>query len=457
MRESTFFLPTQSVASAFASGKIDLMGGLTEYSGTLALQLSLSEGVEARAAFRSDNWLRIYSVHNQETYSLNLEPFRKVSFPESPYAMLQNSIKIQEKGVWSASLVGGYFAMCYENRLPLRGMDIWINNELPIGQGLATRTAIQVAVLKVIGKLYLLTFNKTHLPYLVKKADHLVLNIQSGLIDPLGVTFGVPCKLLPVICQPDRVYSQLDLPPKLYFWAIQTGERMSEIERLKQAEVVRTASFMGYSLIAKMENIDPKTLADLRFQSGRTNLPYNGYLSEININVYVEKYKDNLPDKMSGEDFINECSETIDNQYFVDKNIIYNVKKCTSHAVAENFRSRAFLQFLGAIVPNALEQDEGFRKKHLSRMGSWLYESHESYASCGLSDDKSDLLFDLAKKYGANKEVYGAKITGKGIGGTVCIMTYGDQGIEAIYDLHQEYCERVGEYQPVFKVTSQIQ
>jgi galactokinase len=457
MRESPFFLPTQSVASAFAAGKIDLMGGLTEYSGTLALQLSLAEGVEAKAAFRNDNWLRIYSVHNQETYSLNLEPFRKVAFPDSPYAMLQNSLKIQEKGVWSASLVGCYFALCYENRLPLRGMDIWINNELPIGQGLATRTAIQVAVLRVIGNLYLLTFNKTHLPYLVKKADHLVLGIQTGLIDPLGVTFGVPGKILPVICQPDRVYNQLQLPPKLYFWAIQTGERMPEVERLKQIEVVRTASFMGYSLIAKMENVDPKTLADLRFQTGRTNLPYSGYLSEINYNLYLEKHKDNLPETMSGEDFINQYSETIDTQFFVDRKIIYNVKNCTTHAVAENFRSRAFLQFLGAIVPNALEKDEGFRKKHLSRMGAWLYESHESYLKCGLTDAKTDLLVDLAKKYGANREVYGAKVTSKGIGGTVCIMTYGDKGIEAMYDLHQEFCESVGEYQPVFKVISQIQ
>ena len=73
-----------------------------------------------------------------------------------------------------------------------------------------------------------------------------------------------------------------------------------------------------------------------------------------------------------------------------------------------------------------------------------MYESHESYSACGLGSDGTDLLVKLVKENKRN--LYGAKITGGGSGGTVAVL--GRQGADAeIAEIAETYQKQTG-YQP---------
>jgi galactokinase len=451
MSFAPFFLPTQSVAVATAAGKLDILGGFAEYSGTLGLQMLLKEQTKVQAAFRTDNLLRVYSANKQEFYLLNLEPYRKIFAPQDPYKTLHQSISIQQKGTWGAHVAGCLFSLCFENRLPLRGMDVFIESDLPIGQGLASSAALQIATLRVLGLLYRITYNKSHLPFLAQKAAYNVVGTQHGLMDQLAIAFGEIGKILPIICQPDKLSAIKEVPPKITFWGIDTGQRMAQAARELRYKEVKIAAYMGYSMIAQMENLDPKTLKDMRFRTGRSNLPYYGYLCQIGHDTFAEKYQSNLPDLMVGADFLENFGETIDFSNKIDPAKIYQVNPCTSHPIYENFRARAFYQLLFASVADALEQEDDFRKKLLLRLGSWLYESHRSTKKCGLTDEKTDILVNMAQRYGAENEIFGARVTDKGIGGTVCLMSYGEKGERAVRYLHQQFCREIGEETRIFK------
>ena len=58
----------------------------------------------------------------------------------------------------------------------------------------------------------------------------------------------------------------------------------------------------------------------------------------------------------------------------------------------------------------------------LALLGELMYESHQGYTECGLGSEATDLIVNLVRAEGKSNELYGAKITGGGAGGTVAIL-----------------------------------
>jgi len=51
-----------------------------------------------------------------------------------------------------------------------------------------------------------------------------------------------------------------------------------------------------------------------------------------------------------------------------------------------------------------------------------MFESHASYAACGLTEPGTDLLVELVRE-GRSEGLFGARITGGGSGGTVAVLS----------------------------------
>jgi L-arabinokinase len=71
--------------------------------------------------------------------------------------------------------------------------------------------------------------------------------------------------------------------------------------------------------------------------------------------------------------------------------------------------------------------------------------AHQSYGACGLGSAATDRLVEMVKEAGASAGVYGAKITGGGAGGTVCILAWGEQGRLTVDRIHQRYQKETGQ------------
>jgi len=73
-------------------------------------------------------------------------------------------------------------------------------------------------------------------------------------------------------------------------------------------------------------------------------------------------------------------------------------------------------------------------------VGELMYESHESYSSCGLGSRGTDLIVSLVRAEGPSKGMYGARITGGGSGGTVAVLGRSDAypAIRRIVDAYEK-------------------
>jgi L-arabinokinase len=87
-----------------------------------------------------------------------------------------------------------------------------------------------------------------------------------------------------------------------------------------------------------------------------------------------------------------------------------------------------------------LQEADEFESSLVS-LGELMNGSHRSYGDCGLGSDATDR---LAMAVSRNKGIYGARITGGGSGGTVCMICKGAAGLETAREIHRQYQKERG-------------
>jgi L-arabinokinase len=427
-----FFGDNQALIQASSTGRLDVMGGIADYSGSMVLQMPIKEKATVTVGHRGYNQLHIKSLDVTE----NNELFIDLEELPKNYKEANEYLKKLAGGDWASYIVGCFMVLMNEKHHSLGGLDILVKSEVPFGKGVSSSAAIEVATLKALGELYSIEFSGTELPILAQKAENLVVGAPCGLMDQLASYFGQDNYLLPILCQPDKIFSGIRIPDNLYFVGIDSGVRHA-VSGASYGEV-RTAASMGFSIIAQKQGVLKHDL------NGAKNhlLPYSGYLSNIPPSQYESKYAKSL-DSMYGKDFLNDFGVVHDPLAYIKPDTYYNIKAGTQHPIYENHRVRFFIEMLKSL------RDKNHHEL-LPLMGELMYQSHQSYNQCGLGNEYTDMLVEMAHTKGANSGIYGAKITGGGSGGTVCLMVYGEHGILTAKEIMTKYKKQTNQDSLVF-------
>jgi L-arabinokinase len=158
---------------------------------------------------------------------------------------------------------------------------------------------------------------------------------------------------------------------------------------------------------------------------------------------FEHHYAARLPERITGDEFLNRYGGTTDSSTKVDPERTYAVRSPAAHPVYENLRVRTFGELLVAKL------DE----PRMSLMGELMYQSHASYSACGLGSSGTDLLVDLVRRRGPQQGLYGARITGGGSGGTVAVLT-ARGAAEAVHEIARQYKIETGHEPSVFHGSS---
>ncbi|MFN3851981.1 MAG: galactokinase [Spirosomataceae bacterium] len=420
-----FFTQNQNIITASASGRMDVMGGIADYSGSLVLQMPLKEKTTVQLARRQDNILRIKSknMHSHNLFSVDVNEI------PSDFKEAESFFKSSKNGNWAAYVAGCLVILKHFKGIGLHGFDIYIESQVPNGKGVSSSAALEVATMKALGQYYNLDFEGTELPRLAQKVENLIVGAPCGLMDQLASYFGTENHLLPIVCQPDKLENPFKIPQELYFIGIDSGIRHA-VSGASYSDV-RTAAFMGYSIIAQSLGISIEEIKNAKESSNSTNLPYQGYLANICSKEFEMKYLP-LLSKMTGKEFIERFGDITDPISKINPEAKYDIVSCTSHPVYENERVLTFKNLLEDINLNE-------PKEYLDFMGQLMYLSHKSYSKCGLGNKYTDKIVALAQEFGHEKGIFGAKITGGGSGGTVCILVHGEKGIKSAKEIYEIY------------------
>ncbi len=419
---------------ARAPGRLDVMGGIADYSGSLVLQWPIREATLVAVQAVSEPGLKLLSLATENgrearMLELNLSTTRQLL--EGGYAAARRWFARDPALHWAAYVLGVLLVLERERGLQLNcGLRILVESKVPEGKGVSSSAALEVATMQAVTGLVGSTLEGTELARLCQMAENFVVGAPCGIMDQMTSALGQADALLSLLCQPAKVQRFVPLPPSIRFWGIDSGIRHAVSG--SDYTSVRTGAFMGYRLIAELAGLKEVARSEdgiLRIDDPR----WSGFLANLSPAEFDRDFAPHLPTELRGDEFRALYGGTTDSVTRVDPNQTYAVRQPTAHPIHENARVRRFATLLEA-DPN---------EPALREMGELMYGSHASYSACGLGSDGTDLLVELVREAGPAAGLYGAKITGGGSGGTVAVLGRADAG-EAVAGIARRYREATG-------------
>jgi galactokinase len=412
---------------ARAPGRFDVMGGIADYSGSLVLEMPIREATLVAIQRERPEKGQSAAGRRLKIVSLTGDGKRKVEF-EMPLADFEQSgelISYEQASAyfrsdparhWAAYAAGVFFVLMRERGVRFaEGARLLISSRVPEGKGVSSSAALEVAVMSAVVASYGIRIEPRELALLCQKVENAVVGAPCGVMDQTASVCGEQGKLLALLCQPAELQGTITLPADLAVWGLDSGVRHSVGGG--DYGSVRTGAFMGYRIIAEAAGLTVESHgADGRVTV--TDSRWNGYLSNVTPSEFESSFVPQVPEEMTGAEFLARFGGTTDAATRVEPGRSYAVRRPTAHAIYEHFRVRAFAELLRA------EASE--RRNEL--LGELMFQSHASYSACGLGSEATDLLVHLVRDAGTSAGLYGAKITGGGSGGTVAVLSRADAG-----------------------------
>ena len=438
------FDPEAGIVVARAPGRLDVMGGIADYSGSLVLEMPIQEATFAALQRNASRTLTIISLSEDPArkmfFEMPLLDFEDDGRPQD-YATVRSGFQRDAARQWAAYVAGVFLVLMRERGVVFHeGARILIDSRVPEGKGVSSSAALEVAVMQAVAAAYDIAMEPREMALLCQTVENLVVGAPCGVMDQMTAVCGEEGRLLALLCQPAEVINTISIPDDIAIWGLDSGLRHS----VSSADYgdVRAGAFMGYRMIAEVEGLEIRQGST----DGTVHIDdpeWHGYLANLSPSEFERAYAAHLPADMSGAEFLSHFHGTTDSVARISPERSYAVRVPTAHPVYENDRARRFADLLSD------PSGEG----RLELMGELMYQSHASYSACGLGSSGTDLLVQLVRDAGKENGLYGARITGGGSGGTVAVLGRREAG-DAIGKVAERYVEATGHQPYLFSGSS---
>jgi galactokinase len=388
-----------TIAEASATGRLDFMGGVADYSGSLVLEMPIRARTTVRARVLDEDVLRVHSAgdptgQRYDEVVIGFAPLRAALASGAGDEQLRALLDAVAAPGWTRYCIGSALVFCADTGwLPPGGLAFAIESKVPQGMGVSSSAALEVATLRAVSALAGLRLNGARLARLGQRAENRIVGAPCGLMDQLTAAFGRPHHLLPILCRPDVLRAPLRLPDDLLVVGWLSGVK-HDVGGSPYA-TARTAAFMGKKII--------ETRLGRRWQ----------HVAEIAPSLFRSQAESALPETMTGGEFVERFGATDDPLSRIEPHRHYPVRAAMQFPIEENFRC-ALAETLLRGLENA------HRATVLRQVGELMMQSHAGYGAMGLGSPETDRMARAAMEAGAG--IYGARVSGGGSGGAVVVL-----------------------------------
>jgi galactokinase len=372
-----------TLGAAWASGRVNLIGEHTDYNDGYVLPIAIDRVVVFAGRARSDGIVRLWSTHFQAYAQFSLEGLPE-TFEQQSHIL----------PAWARYILG-VIAELTRAGVVLRGFDAVVHGDVPVGGGMSSSAAIEVATAQAcmlfsndrftIGAEGT-TLTPLEVAALCQRAEHIASGVRSGILDQAASCLGRPGQAILLDCRSlEYRYLPFDAPG-LSLLVIDTGVRRELAnsaynERRRQCE---EAAQMFHDIIVQQD------------QAGHTIHALRDVTRE-----QFARYGSQLPDLL---------------------------RRRAGYVIAEDARVLSAAKLL----------EEGL----IEQVGPLLWQSH-----AGLRDEyevssiELDTLVEIARQAPG---VLGARMMGGGFGGCTINLVH-NEAIEALSQaVDREYPARTG-------------
>ena len=157
--------------SAYAPGRVELLGNHTDYNEGVVLAAAIDRGVTVKGSSRRDGLI-----------SLRSKIGRRVEVPVA-------HLRPQNNERWSNYPLGVVSELIAQG-IPITGFSANVDGNVPAGRGLSSSAAFEVATALFLLKLFQAELPALEIAKLCQRAEHRFVQVQSGLLDQVTSIFG---------------------------------------------------------------------------------------------------------------------------------------------------------------------------------------------------------------------------------------------------------------------------
>ncbi|NQU26753.1 MAG: galactokinase [Candidatus Marinimicrobia bacterium] len=242
-----------------APGRINIIGEHTDYNGGLALPAAINRWICVAVSRRNDTMIEAVSLDFEEEYTLG---------PNDPLDRAPGWMRY----------VGGAVKVFTERSGNDSGWNIVIHGNLPIGAGLSSSAALEMAILNALREATRSSIDDLELIKLGRQVEHQYLGLSSGLLDQYAIQFSRSDRLL-LIDFYDLTHSYTPVGMKNFCWAIvDSGVRreLTDSRYEQRVQECRVGLTVLQSVGAPVETIRDITAEQLeKYKSASTRLQMN--------------------------------------------------------------------------------------------------------------------------------------------------------------------------------------
>lgn len=444
-----YFQPGRPILVCRAPGRLDLMGGNTDYSGGLVLETTIREATVVAIQPRDDAKVRFFNPAVKTLGWTDLIEFELGDLGRdgvmNPLDAVQEWLYTDPNRLWCATPVGALYLLM--KRFPAKvktGFSLYLESDIPIGKGAGSSAALEAAAMKAMTTIYAIAATGRDLAEWAHWSENMLAQSSAGIKDLAAVTLGGEGTILPALCQPLQPLEPLRLPAGLRLWGFDTGARRPSTGI--EYQTARAATFMGYRHLCDLEKLKPN-LDESPTLPRWVDPRWYGYVASLEPSLFRSRYESQVPEQETGADFSRRHPAHLDPFTQVRPNLTHPVRAALRYAVEENWRARTFLELLsrGDPLPDATAK----------MLGELMFQSQLDYSACGLAPKTVESVISLVRE-AETQDLLGARSCAGRNGGTVVILGRDTPAAEKAFQriLYQVQQKSNGEPPYVFEGSS---
>ncbi len=198
-------------ASAYAPGRVELLGNHTDYNQGVVLAAAIDRGLTVSGSLRDDDLIALRAT----------APVAHVEVPVASFAR-------QTEQRWANYPLGVVQQFQRAGRV-IRGFEATISGDVPSGAGLSSSAALEVATAGLLMKLHGFQVDPLEIAKLCQRAENEFVGVKSGLLDQATSVFGRADHLVFMDFQTEEIRT-VPFPPNFALVIADSGKKHSLLQ-----------------------------------------------------------------------------------------------------------------------------------------------------------------------------------------------------------------------------------
>jgi galactokinase len=197
---------------AFAPGRIEFIGNHTDYNGGLVMGAAVTEGITVAAGKRGDRAIHMVCERGGPVT-----------------AHLDELEPTDGNGSWSNYLIGVTKILRDSGMSMDCGYNIAVCSNLPIGAGMSSSAAIELATAYALAALYGFEASKADFARIGRRAENEFVGMPCGILDQGVSAFGMADHLVRIDCAKED-FSTTPMPVGTHFWIFNSNKKHALVD-----------------------------------------------------------------------------------------------------------------------------------------------------------------------------------------------------------------------------------